>query len=132
MALTRGQLAKMPHTVSIYKSHIGTGNRRQYSTTPDYTGVRCRYGGTSNFDLPNPQGRTFETNIMTSDKWMFPAGQDIDDNYLIKLTTPGHPYTGTFWTVEGVPQTRFGVSGRNQAKSKMIYARITPPPAGVS
>jgi hypothetical protein len=123
------------HTCNIYKpkalaSDTGTGWASDPSTglspTPAYTNVVCRYESTENFNEPIIEGETKQTNIFTADKWHFYANQDMASNYVIVMTTAGHPLNGVCWIVQGNAQINASTPGR-PANSLTVNAIVGPP-----
>lgn len=62
----------------------------------------------------SPIGRMNRDNMLTTDIFYFPDdGPPVEDGYMLRLVTPGHPENGTWFSVQGGRQVwkMFGASG---------------------
>lgn len=96
-----------------------------YVVAPTYTGIRCHYEPTPEFDEPENQGVTKQVNILTSDKFTFLSSQEVADQWLILLTTPGHAYNGRIWVIQGNSFMNDSEPGR-YTSSQWLYAKLSP------
>ncbi len=140
MPLNRRQRRSYHDTVSIYKKAllpvtVSPTDKRAVDATipvnPTYVHVPCMYVPTPETDAPEPGlGRTKATNLFTLDKWEFAEDTDIVDGDLVKFTTPGSQFAGSFWQVEGNPYV-IENKGRMRPNCLTVYLKHGAKPRGV-
>lgn len=130
--LNQRQEIAFADTVSLYRpSKFVKGATKKildpsYSSTPAYTGVKCRFQSTPFATEIQALGRENENTLLVLDQFRFHSSQEIADNWIIKLTTPGHPQLGNYWKVQGGKKSR--VSSRRPTNEATIKAFLTTKP----
>lgn len=95
-------------------------------------GQPCYYFTKTETAAPEVVGRYPADIIFTLDICKFPSGVDIDDVYVLKLTTTDHPLINTFWRVIGEAQRRMARQGRKPDFAQVYLKRLAKAPPGVS
>lgn len=121
----------MCHICDLYRPSTiaplsGTGEMADaiFQPVAAYFGVTCHYEPTPEFDQPELQGLTKETNLLTSDKWHFFQDQEIADDWIIVLKTPGHPLAYHAWITQGNTYSNASAPGRS-TDSQWLFAKLT-------
>ena len=106
--------------------------RNDESFTLLYTSQKFYLFTKSEIAAPHIPGRMGADNIFTLDEAHFPEGVTIDQGYVIKVTTPGHPLLNTYWRVMGDPQVKTARTRRKPALKAVYVKRLPAAPNGVS
>lgn len=131
MALNARQIKLYVDRVSIWKpDNVTTSGANKkaldtaYPATATYTNVACYHFSKTEVAQPTFPGRSNQDMIFTLDEFHFDAAQDVDDQYVLKLTTSGHPELGAYYIVMGGPKSRPARTRRN-VNYRIVYARRT-------
>ena len=107
----------MIDTCELYEpgSIISAGGKRKRtgarSTTPVWTDVPCWFEIRGDVATAQLGGRFSADNAFTQDRVWFHAGQEVNDTWVAKLTTPGHPSEGEWWHFTGQAQDMYDPEG---------------------
>ncbi|MCW3053298.1 MAG: hypothetical protein JWN14_2468 [Chthonomonadales bacterium] len=125
-----------PHTCDLWKPGPLTLDANKVALDIVYvraaTAQACKFLATPEDDEPTVASRSKVVNIFTLDRFFFPPGVSIQDTWIVKLTSGAvQDQVGAFWVCEGNPQAQEGASF-HPVQAQMVYAKLTPPPNGVS
>jgi len=91
-----------------------------------YTGVPCGYEPTPNFSDTKGKQRQKLVDIMTADRLVFLADQDILDGYMVVDRTPGSVLQDQPWIVQGNPFVNESTPG-NPTETQYVYGVLGAP-----
>lgn len=134
---TARQLALYEDTCDIWKPNAITftganGEPNDTSYTKVATSQKCFFFTKTEVASPESIGRMGQDIIFTLDWVKFPSATEVDDTYILKVTTADHPLINTFWRVEGEAQRRPS-RARRKADFALVYTKKLPQaPSGVS
>lgn len=101
-------------------------------STPSREGQLGKYYPSSEYNAASPvMGRTLQDNMLTLDRFHFPAGVELKDGTVLEIDTPDHPDQGAFFRVQGNSETWVGSSVR-QSKYSRVFCKRIPPPAEIT
>ena len=109
-----------------------TGEPRDKTYTRIAQGQSCYYFTKTETAHAEVIGRYPADIIWTLDILKMPNGVDIDDTYIVKLTTTAHDLINTFWTVIGEAQRRISRTRRQPAFAQVYLKRLIKAPPGVT
>lgn len=89
-----------PEEFTVDGNRFSTGNER-FTATPTYSAVQCRFDGRKEISQADPQGRSNELNMDTSDQLRVLASQHLEDGWAVQLLTAGHPLYGQWFYAQG-------------------------------
>jgi hypothetical protein len=99
-------------------------NHTAFDDEPAYVEVAARLQPKGEASKPSKFGRSNYDIIVTTDILRVHIDQEIDDGWLVRLDTPGHPEQGTYFATQGGVQ-----SYDHRAKSKTCaLKRVVAPP----
>lgn len=119
-----------PDTLTFVSPNTGEPVDKTYTRIAQ--GQPCYYFTKTETATPDVVGRFPADIIYTLDILKMPAGVDIDDTYIVKLTTTGHDLINTFWVVIGEAQRRITRTRRQPASAQVYLKRLPKAPPGVS
>lgn len=135
---TTRQIALYEDTCDIWKPDalsfvsVNTGEPSDTTYSRIAQSQPCYYFTKTETAAPEVIGRYPSDIIYTLDILKLPAGVDIDDTYIVKLTTTGHDLINTFWIVIGEAQRRINRTRRHPAFAQVYLKRLPKAPPGVS
>ena len=140
MALSRHQEHVYTHSCNVWRRAVSTltqGGHKEITGSSGYvlvaSAVPCHFEIGKGMSVPRQGAGRVDYDIMvTSDEVHFGVDADVQNNDVVKMTAPGHPANGLFFTFLGEPQ-RLGQLGRRYPGRKtMMAARLPEAPQGVS
>lgn len=96
----------------------------EFEAFPTFSNVQCHFESTNEYDEPQLEGNTKQTNINTSDKWHFLDTQGVENTWAIQMKSLDHPNYGRVWIIQGNDLTVHGGPGR-PALVRWVYAKLT-------
>lgn len=136
MSLTPRQLRFYQDIIDIYKpetlDHTSGGFVAdvRYNPTPVATSVPCLYMAKTEIATGGEVGRENQDMIFTFDEFHVESSTDLEDMYLIRLMTPGHPQLHDYWKVVGNAKIRVSRTTARKPNMRLVYAKATLRPPG--
>jgi hypothetical protein len=97
----------------------GLVSGRSVATGLSFSSVACRFVGRLTDEFVSDVGRSSEGLA----RFYFAADQVVDEGWVIKLVSAGHPLFGRCWRVVSVPRVMVGGS-RRVVNQKVVDARL--------
>lgn len=119
-----------PNALSFVNVNTGEPAEKVYARIAQ--GQKCYFYTKTETAEREVVGRYPADIIYTLDICKFPSAVDIDDTYVLKLTTTGHPLLNTFWIVIGDAQRRMSRTRRKPDFAQVYLKKLPVAPPGVS